>query len=225
MERTLLRRERLALTFLSYCAVVIFARGLVFFTEAVGGAGPRLIISGLHIHHFFYGIGFLLLALFLHHKSAGRLRDLQAILVGVGLGLVFDETSLWLPLGPDGYWAVQNFFLVVAVGVVLMARVFPVRIRMRRRRQAAKAAGLPAPRLPKRPDQPYISVVVPAYNEGQMLARIAHEFKKDDSLAAFGGLYTLYSGLITARLAIAYLSLPAPCGPRCSGRSEVLTQS
>lgn len=38
------------------------------------------------------------------------------------------------------------------------------------------------------------------------LSRIAKEFKNDNDLAAFGGLYTLYSGPVTARLAIFYLA-------------------
>jgi glycosyltransferase involved in cell wall biosynthesis len=36
------------------------------------------------------------------------------------------------------------------------------------------------------------------------LSRIAKEFEEDNTLAAFGGLYTLYSGPITARFAISY---------------------
>jgi glycosyltransferase involved in cell wall biosynthesis len=40
------------------------------------------------------------------------------------------------------------------------------------------------------------------------LSRIVEEFKKDQNLVAFGGLYTLYSGAITARIAITYLAYP-----------------
>lgn len=40
------------------------------------------------------------------------------------------------------------------------------------------------------------------------LSRIVEEFKKDKNLVAFGGLYTLYSGAITARIAVSYLSYP-----------------
>ncbi|MBI2958619.1 MAG: glycosyltransferase [Chloroflexi bacterium] len=287
MERTFLRREHLALTFLSYCIIVIFARSLVFFAQVSGGVGPQFILSGIHIHHFVYGIVLLLAALLIHKKSAGGRCGLRAMMVGSGLGLVLDETSLWLPPGPDGYWAVQNLLLVVVVGAILMLRVFPVPLPLRRKKPLTSAAALPARPAPhKNPENPYLSVVVPAYNEGQLLnrtlesllgqsykdfelivvdnnssdntadvarsfgaivireerqgvsharqrgfmeargqviattdadtvvpagwlARIAHEFKKNDDLAAFGGLYTLYSGPITARLAIAYLSLPA----------------
>jgi glycosyltransferase involved in cell wall biosynthesis len=38
------------------------------------------------------------------------------------------------------------------------------------------------------------------------LSRIVEEFKNDQKLAAFGGLYTLYSGAITARIAVLYLA-------------------
>ncbi|MHB1376294.1 MAG: glycosyltransferase family 2 protein [Candidatus Humimicrobiaceae bacterium] len=40
------------------------------------------------------------------------------------------------------------------------------------------------------------------------VSRIAEEFKKDQNLVAFGGLYTLYSGAITARVAVSYLAYP-----------------
>lgn len=41
------------------------------------------------------------------------------------------------------------------------------------------------------------------------LARIVDEFQKDKGLVAFGGLYTLYSGPLTARIALLYFAHPA----------------
>lgn len=41
------------------------------------------------------------------------------------------------------------------------------------------------------------------------LARIVDEFQKDKNLVAFGGLYTLYSGPLTARIALFYFAHPA----------------
>ncbi|MDO8639753.1 MAG: glycosyltransferase, partial [bacterium] len=40
------------------------------------------------------------------------------------------------------------------------------------------------------------------------ISRIVSEFKKDKNLAAFGGLYTLYSGPITAKIAISFFAYP-----------------
>jgi len=40
------------------------------------------------------------------------------------------------------------------------------------------------------------------------VSRIVEEFKKDKDLVAFGGLYSLYSGPMTAKIAVYYLSYP-----------------
>ncbi|MCL5771476.1 MAG: glycosyltransferase family 2 protein [Actinobacteria bacterium] len=40
------------------------------------------------------------------------------------------------------------------------------------------------------------------------VSRIVEEFEKDKELVAFGGLYTLYSGAVTARIAVSYLTYP-----------------
>ncbi|MDO8673346.1 MAG: glycosyltransferase family 2 protein [Dehalococcoidia bacterium] len=285
MERTLLIKEQRALTFLAFCVAVVIARSNVFYAEATRGLGPRVVINGIHIHHFVMGIALLLAAVFVYRKSQGERRCLRAILVGVGLGLVLDETSLWFPLGPDGYWAAQNFFVPLVACFFLALQAFPLAITPGRR--AARAIEKPiTPRLHRNPAKPFVTIVIPAFNEGRLLAktldsmldqsykdfelivvdnnstddtaevarsfgaivitetrqgvsharqrgfteakgtviattdadtivppgwlaRIAHEFKKDDGLVAFGGLFTLYSGPMTARLAIAYLSLPA----------------
>lgn len=281
-EQNHLRREQLALTFLSYCIAVIFFRTLIFLQEVSIGQGPRIVVNGVHLHHFVFGVLLLLTALVVYRKAGKRRSCLRAALVGVGLGLVFDEISLWFPLGPDGYWAVQNFLVTVGVGIILFLRVFPLKKEI----PPEQAAPLIVPQPHVNPDNPYLSVVIPAFNEGTLLAQSLHslvnqtfkdfelivvdnnstdstaqvarsfgarviretrqgvgharqrgfmeargtviattdadtvvppgwlsrfveEFKKDQGLVAFGGLYTLYSGPITARLAIAYLSMPA----------------
>lgn len=40
------------------------------------------------------------------------------------------------------------------------------------------------------------------------LTRIVHEFEKDEKLVAFGGLFRLYSGPLSARIAVRYLTYP-----------------
>lgn len=285
MERIFLRKEQRALTFLAFCVSVVIARTLVFSSQVSGGIGPRVIINGIHLHHFTMGLALLLTAAILQRRSHGERRFLLPALFGVGLGLVFDETSLWLPLGPDGYWAPQNFIVPVVIGFFLALRAFP--LPTLRKRKAARAIDLPiTPRLHRNPADPFLTVVIPAFNEGRLLAktldsmlnqnykdfelividnnstddtaavarsfgaiviteprqgvsharqrgfaeargaviattdadtivppgwlaRITHEFKKDEALVAFGGLFTLHSGPMTARLAVAYLSLPA----------------
>ncbi|HLC23689.1 MAG TPA: glycosyltransferase [Dehalococcoidia bacterium] len=280
-ERNYLRREQLALTFLSYCIAVMLWRIVIFVQEVSHGQGPRIVITGIHLHHFLFGILLLLTAGLIYRKTGKRRSCLRAVLAGVGLGLIFDEISLWFPLGPNGYWAVQNFLVTVGVGMVLFLRVFP--LKKESPPEQAEPSIVPQPHV--NPENPYFSVVIPAFNEENFLAkslhalvnqtfkdfelivvdnnstdrtaqvaqsfgarvihetrqgigharqrgfteargtviattdadtvvppgwlsRIAEEFKKDQGLVAFGGLYTLYSGPITARLAVAYLSLP-----------------
>lgn len=290
MERTYFRREQAALTLLFYCISVIVWRGIIFYEEFImHGIGPRVIVRGLHLHHFVLGMFFLTCAILLRLKAKEGRACLIAALTGTGLGLVLDETSLWFPPGPEGYWAAQNFIVVVAVGMVLLFRAFPLPsflLHGRRKKRVQASEPRVAQVMHKNPDDPFITVVIPAYNEEALigeslrslvnqtyknfelivvdnnstdrtadvarsfgaivitqtqqgvtrarqsgftaargaviattdadtvvpmgwLARIAHEFKKDPEVVAFGGLYTLYSGPMTARLAVAYLSLPA----------------
>ncbi len=92
---------------------------------------------GLHIHHFTYGVFILALAAYLaliHDGPGGKF--LIALLMGLGLGLAFDEFGMWLRLRDDavarfnydGFNIVIGFFFLILFakpGVRLLKRLWP----------------------------------------------------------------------------------------------------
>jgi glycosyltransferase involved in cell wall biosynthesis len=281
LERTDLGREQRALTLLTYVLTILIIRSLLFYYSNYHSIYLQLTVDRIHLHHFIFGILLLFVAGIIYQATGRRRVSFPAMLVGTGLGLIFDEASLWLPLNPGGYWSIENFFLTVGAGVILFLRVFPLGERHEPAPSKLNTVTLSHQNTP----HPYITVVVPAFNEEQFLAgtlrsltaqtlkdfelivvdnnssdktadiarsfgakvipeprqgvgyarqrgfieakgaiiattdadtivpvswlsRIAQEFKNNGNLVAFGGLYTLYSGSIAARLAIAYLSYP-----------------
>ena len=123
--------------------------------------------GGTHIHHMFWGILLLMTMgyLGLATDMGSPWLELTGIAFGIGLGLTLDEFALWLNL-QDVYWSqkgrqsidaviVATLMLVVAlIGLqfwIDVARSVPARDRhrrkaLRRRREPAVAAGLPADR-------------------------------------------------------------------------------
>lgn len=66
--------------------------------------------SGLHIHHFVYGILLLLIVCYLalaFPERQGKRIIVLSLLYGVGAALILDEFALWLNL-EDVYWAKQG---------------------------------------------------------------------------------------------------------------------
>lgn len=117
-----LRRQQLLLTLLGYLLCVSLFRGVIGYREVLYGHGPQVMISGLHIHHFIFGLALLLVTLMVYRATNGGKPRLCSLMTGIGLAMVLDETSLWFPVGPEGYWAVQNLFVTVIVGVFLLFR-------------------------------------------------------------------------------------------------------
>lgn len=109
------RRERGLLALVGFLVAAIITRLTTGFLHANGaGANGGLVIGGVHIHHFVFGI-FIVLAttmswLLLDGVSASAKRGwfrTSAIAYGVGSALILDEFALWLYL-EDVYWAKQG---------------------------------------------------------------------------------------------------------------------
>jgi hypothetical protein len=78
---------------------------------------PAIKIDGIHFHHF--ATGFLLLLLTLALDDVRNLRYLKPLLLGVGLGLIADETFFWLARQFD-YWSYLNLLGSFSIGVLLL---------------------------------------------------------------------------------------------------------
>lgn len=95
---------------------------------------PKTIweVSGLHIHHFWYGIALLAVGgwIGISYQSE-KIDRLAAILFGAGGGLIGDEVGLLLTLSVGAYWAETTYTLViifVTLGsmLILLNRYFKV---------------------------------------------------------------------------------------------------
>lgn len=85
-----------------------------------------LYLGQTHVHHLNYGIFLLVvsgyLALVLRDLKTSHLNLLAAVF-GIGLGLTFDEFSLWFHLS-DTYYARISYEAIVVIAVFLINIVF-----------------------------------------------------------------------------------------------------
>lgn len=112
-------------------AIIVFAFLLTFVLArlvvylVLGKIVPNffLVVDGVHIHHFTYGVVILVLVgLYLiivqPSPSSKKFRRLT-FLYGIGLGLTFDEFGMWIRL-QDNYWARQSYDAIVIVLLILL---------------------------------------------------------------------------------------------------------
>lgn len=102
----------------------IVSRTIKYFMDASIIPDFYLFIHQTHIHHLNYGI-FLLsiggyLSLVLRDK---KYLNILAIVYGVGLGLTFDEFSLWLFL-EDNYYARISYESIVVISAILINVIY-----------------------------------------------------------------------------------------------------
>jgi hypothetical protein len=116
------RRERAMFAALGFTLALAVTRGITTLLHQ-RGAGPNggIIVGGVHIHHFVFGmVGLLLLAygwllLFgLADTPSRRWFRLTAFAYGVCAALILDEFALWLNLR-DVYWQRQGRESVEAI--------------------------------------------------------------------------------------------------------------
>src|SRR2546423_2135412 len=109
------RRERVMFATLGFTLTLVVTRGITTLLHKKG-AGPNggIIIGGVHIHHFVFGmvgliiLGYLWLLLYgFEDKPPRRLFRYTAFAYGVCSALILDEFALWLNLR-DVYWERQG---------------------------------------------------------------------------------------------------------------------
>ncbi len=83
-----------------------------------------LSMGQTHIHHLNYGIFILsitgYLSLIYHTK---RWNDKLAFFYGIGLGLTFDEFSLWLSL-EDNYYARGSYEAIIVISAIFLNIIY-----------------------------------------------------------------------------------------------------
>lgn len=140
------RRERVLFAALGFVVTIAAAR-IVTGVLHLQGAGEDggLIIAGVHLHHFVFGIA-IVLATSLTWLLLGGIDDrskrwfrITAAAYGVGTGLILDEFALLLHL-EDVYWQEQGrrsieavAAFIVVLGLAVLARPYGAAAWKRRR--------------------------------------------------------------------------------------------
>ena len=99
----------------SFIISFFIARTFVVLLSADINPACQLWMKGYRVHHFFFGIGLLVIGGWLGHFQHGRrlVTWISAGLYGGGLGLVVDEFGLLLTFGD--YWAIQSYIFFVLI--------------------------------------------------------------------------------------------------------------
>lgn len=83
-----------------------------------------LNVSGVHVHHFVYGIVVLAVAGFLSLLSFSPKNKIWlALMYGAGLGLAADEAGQWLRL-QDDYWVRQSYDAIIIISLILLFIIY-----------------------------------------------------------------------------------------------------
>ncbi|RLE12559.1 hypothetical protein DRJ04_05945 [Candidatus Aerophobetes bacterium] len=85
--------------------------------------GEIVIIKGLHIHHFFYGVVLLCIGgwIALNYREK-EIRKIAGLLYGIGLGFFVDEIGFLLTWGE--YWSSLTYAVVLLTGVAFLNAVY-----------------------------------------------------------------------------------------------------
>jgi hypothetical protein len=119
-----LRRERALFAAVAFALTIAITRTTTGVLHAEGaGSNGGVIVGGVHIHHFVFGIVLVLVTsltwLLLAGIEPGGRRwwfRFTAFVYGVGTALVLDEFALWLNL-KDVYWQKQGHQSVEALAL------------------------------------------------------------------------------------------------------------
>jgi len=123
------RRERVLLATAGFVLTIVVSRIVTGVLHANGaGSDGGIIVGGVHLHHFVFGIAIVLGTsmswLLLGGIDDQRLRwfRITAVAYGIGTGLILDEFALWLNL-EDVYWqhrGRQSIEAIAAFAAVLL---------------------------------------------------------------------------------------------------------
>jgi hypothetical protein len=100
--------------FYYFCLTVLIVRASIFISINLDHI-PAIYVHGWHMHHFVFG--FLSLILVLDEYGRKKMpRWMAEALLGIALGLIFDEFAFWSMARFD-YWSMNNFFAAISIGI------------------------------------------------------------------------------------------------------------
>jgi len=160
-----LREEEMFLILISFWATVLLTRAVVFYFFRHFSFVPMFVVNGIQIHHYIVGLVLVLICSAIYFLPRGNIKRsfFHLLFLGIGYGLVFDELSLWAN-NNDNYWAVENFVSISLFGFVLLVFYYISK-------KQYKFVLNPKRKVHKNPEHPYVSVIIPAYNEEEFISR------------------------------------------------------
>lgn len=118
-------KNRKLIAIITSAFLVTFLIARLFVYLILGHLLPNffLVVRGVHIHHFTYGVFILaivgLYALLIRPDVHTRMFRTITMAYGIGLALTFDEFGMWIRL-KDDYWVRQSYDAVIIVTLVLI---------------------------------------------------------------------------------------------------------
>jgi hypothetical protein len=100
---------------LSVLALISFIGSFVV-ARAFTTLNPKTVVvtSGIHVHHFWYGLALLVVGGWLGISyNDERIDRIAAIIFGIGGGLVGDEIGILLTFESENYWAGISYTLII----------------------------------------------------------------------------------------------------------------
>ncbi len=120
------RREIPFMIFFWFLLSFIVSRLFVLAMESNLLPDLYLNVRGIHVHHFNYGLVLIIvtgfIALAARQFTEKHVHGL-AITFGIGLGLIFDEFSLFILL-EDNYWARHSYDAVVVLSLIFLNIIY-----------------------------------------------------------------------------------------------------
>lgn len=103
--------------------VLLTAADKTIYDPNITYLGRNLIISGIHIHHFFYGFCLLSIGGWVALNYSERTtRKIAALFYGVGLGFFLDEIGFLLTWGE--YWSSITYVVVILTLTVFLNTIY-----------------------------------------------------------------------------------------------------
>ena len=115
-------RRLIAIIVSSFLVTFVISRLIVYLVVDHLIPNMFLVVRGVHIHHFTYGVVILVLVglymILLRPKPETKKFFFATLFYGIGLGLTFDEFGMWIRL-EDDYWVRQSYDAVVIITLLL----------------------------------------------------------------------------------------------------------
>lgn len=112
------RREVSFWVLAAFVPTFLIARAIVYLDP-----GLFLNVSGVHIHHFTYGIYLLAAVGYVALAYPDKPRRFLAFIYGIGLALAADEFGMWLRL-EDNYYSRHSYDAVMVISAFLISAVY-----------------------------------------------------------------------------------------------------